>query len=257
MLREAVASFLLNMAVFLPIRGDGMYFRQPVYPYPSQSFPLQHDMSRNQTNRMTLEGEGRVTVTPDLAKINIGIATESPNVQQAQQENTRTSNQIIDALRRIGIHENDIKTASYSVFPRYDYVEGKSILRGYEVEHLFEVTIRDLTKTGLVYDEAIKNGANRSGAIQFLVSNPEHFYQEALIKAMNNAENKAAVLAKTIGATLHPIPVKITERNFQQGPSPRPFMQTAGISTEGPPPIQEGRYTIIANVIVVYSYGNS
>ena len=112
-----------------------MYFRQPVYPYPSQSFPLQHDMSRNQTNRMTLEGEGRVTVTPDLAKINIGIATESPNVQQAQQENTRTSNQIIDALRRIGIHENDIKTASYSVFPRYDYVEGKSILRGYVVEH--------------------------------------------------------------------------------------------------------------------------
>lgn len=205
---------------------------------------------------MTLEGEGHVTAIPDQAKINIGVSTENPNVQQAQQENTRISNQIIDALKRIGISENDIKTASYSVFPRYDYIEGKSILRGYEVEHLFEVTIRDLTKTGPVYDEAIRNGANRSGLVQFLVSNQERFYQEALIKAMTNAGNKAAVLAKTIGAPLHPIPVKITERNFQQGSSPRPFMQTAGVSTEGPPPIQEGRYTITANVIVVYSYGN-
>jgi len=206
---------------------------------------------------MTLAGEGHVTVKPDQAKVIIGVSTASPNVQQAQQENSRISNQIIDALRQIGINEAEIRTTTFSISPRYDYIEGQSVLRGYEVENLFEVTIKNLTKTGMVYDTAIRNGANRSGTIQFFVSNPERYYQEALTKAMYDAGKKAAVLATTIGASLHPIPIKITERNNQQGPMPHPFQfQTAGITTEAPPPIQEGRYTITANVSVVYSYGN-
>lgn len=222
--------------------------------YRTPSFPEQHSTVKNSFT-MTVEGEGRVITKPDQAKINIGVSTENPNVQQAQQENTKISNQIIDALTRTGISENDIRTVTYSIFPRYDYIEGKSILRGYEVEHLFEITIRDLTKTGLVYDAAIQNGANRSGTIQFLVSNPEQYYQEALSKAVIDAGKKAAVLAQTIRAALYPIPIKMIERSMGQGSAPRPYaFQVAGVSTEGPPPIQEGRFTITANVTAVYSY---
>lgn len=218
------------------------------------SFAYQHPTVKNSFT-MTVEGEGRVITKPDQAKVNIGVSTENPNVKLAQQENTRISNQMIAALKRAGISENDIKTVTYSVFPRYDYIEGKSILRGYEIEHLFEITIRDLTKTGLIYDAAIQNGANRSGTIQFLVSNPERYYQEALSKAVIDAGKKAAVLAQTIGAFLHPIPIKIIERNIGQGSVPRPYaFQVAGVSTEGPPPIQEGRFTITANVTAVFSY---
>lgn len=226
-----------------------MYFNQREELY------RRHHSTVKNSFTVTVEGKGQVTTTPDQAKINIGVATENPNIQLAQKENTRISNQIIVALKNLGINESDITTVTYSIFPRYDYIEGKSVLRGYEVEHLFEVTIQDLTITGLVYDAAIQNGANRSGTIQFLVSNPEKYYQEALSKAVINAGKKAAVLVQTIGAYLHPIPVKIIERGVQQGPVPRPYtFQVAGASTEGPPPIQEGRFTITANVTVIYSY---
>lgn len=231
-----------------------MYSGQSVYPYWNNVVRNRH---RRQTKTMTIEGTGQVTVKPDQAKIQIGTATEHANVQQAQQENTRISQQIIEALKRFGIPEKDIKTTSYTIFPRYDYMEGKSTLRGYEVEHLLEITVKDLSQTGMIYDLAVINGANRSGAIHFIVSNLEIAYQEALAKAVTTAANKAAVLAETIGATLHPIPIKITERNLLQGPAPRPApFQAAGVSTEAAPPIQEGQYTITAAVTAVYAYSS-
>jgi uncharacterized protein len=233
-----------------------MYFNQPIYR-GYQDYPLTNPLNRNHNDRytMTIEGNGSITVKPDQAKLILGVATENQNVQQAQQENTRLSNEIINALKQIGIEEKDIRTTTYSVYPRYDYVEGKSTLRGYEVEHLFEVTVNDLSKVGLIYDAAIKNGANRSGTIQFRVSNPDVYYREALTLAIRQAREKAETIAHTIGTTIMPIPIKIIEQGTgQERPIPTPY-QVAGVSTEQTPPIQEGRYTIHANVKVVYDYG--
>ena len=151
-----------------------MSFNQPNhkgYDYYSHIYS-QNRNHNNRENTMTVEGNGSITVQPDQARIVIGVVTENQNVQQAQQENTRISNAIIQAIKQLGIDEKDMRTTTYSVSPRYDYIEGKSVLRGFEVEHLFEVTVNDLSKIGAIYDAAIRNGANRSGTIQFRVSNP-------------------------------------------------------------------------------------
>ena len=132
---------------------------------------------------MTVEGKGQITVKPDQAKLTMGVVTENPQVQIAQQENAMISKRVIEAFKQIGIEENAIKTSIYSVQPRYDYVDGRSILKGYEVEHQLEVTVKDLSKVGTVYDIAIKNGANRSGGVQFSVTNPDAYYREALKRA--------------------------------------------------------------------------
>ena len=170
----------------------------------------------NSTFTMTIEGKGQITVKPDQAKLTIGVVTENPQVQIAQQENAMISKRVIEALKQIGIEENAIKTSIYSVQPRYDYVDGRSILKGYEVEHQLEVTVKDLSKVGTVYDVAIKNGANRSGGVQFSVTNPDAYYREALKRAVHNAREKAEGLAQTIGATLTTIPIKIVELVHQQ-----------------------------------------
>ena len=61
-------------------------------------------------------------------------------------------------------------------------------------------------------------------------------------------------MAKSIGAIIQPIPIKITEQGpIQERPIATPYM-VAGISTEQAPPIQEGRLTITAIVKVVYAY---
>jgi len=204
---------------------------------------------------MTVEGKGQITVKPDQAKLTIGVVTENPQVQIAQQENAMISKRVIEALKQIGIEENAIKTSIYSVQPRYDYVDGRSILKGYEVEHQLEVTVKDLSKVGTVYDVAIKNGANRSGGVQFSVTNPDAYYREALKRAVHNAREKAEGLAQTIGATLTTIPIKIVELVHQQERVYPAFStHVAAATTQEVPPIQTGEFTIIARVKVVYAY---
>lgn len=205
---------------------------------------------------ITVKGEGRINMTPDRAKINLGVVTENASVQEAQQENATISNQVIQALKQTGIDESAIRTTIYTVYPRYDYIDGKSILRGYGVEHQFEVTINDLTSVGMIYDLAIKNGVNRSGEIQFFVANPDIHYREALRKALHDANEKAKEIATTIGVHLSVNPYKIKEIFQQQEIRPRPLYesQVAGVSTQNVPPIQSGEYQIKAEVEVVYVY---
>ncbi|MCQ6276989.1 SIMPL domain-containing protein [Bacillus sp. V3B] len=209
----------------------------------------------NPTFTMAVEGQGQITVKPDQAKLTLGVVTENLNVQLAQQENANISNQVIDALKQMGIEETSIRTTIYSVYPRYDYIEGKSILRGYEVEHLLEVIVKDLSNVGVVYDVAIKNGANRSGGIQFLVANPDVHYREALKRAIHNAREKAEDIAQTIGTTLTKVPIKIIEQGEQQERVYPAFStQVAAATTTETPPIQTGDFTIDARVKVVYAY---
>ena len=134
-------------------------------------------------------------------------------------------------------------------------MDGKSILKGYEVEHQLEVTVKDLSKVGTVYDVAIKNGANRSGGVQFSVTNPDAYYRKALKRAVHNAREKAEGLAQTIGATLTTIPIKIVELVHQQERVYPAFStHVAAATTQEVPPIQTGEFTIIARVKVVYAY---
>jgi uncharacterized protein YggE len=206
-------------------------------------------------NTLTVQGEGEINVRPDQAKITLGIVTENIEVQTAQQENAAISNSVIQALKQLGIEEASIRTATYTVFPRYDYIEGKSILRGYEVEHQLDILIKNLEIIGIVYETAINHGANRSGGIEFIVSNQELFYQEALKKALQNALEKATTIANSIHGRLNRIPIKVTEQSLPQEKVSRVLStQVASFTTDKTPPIQTGDTTITAIVNVIYSY---
>ncbi|KAA9016464.1 SIMPL domain-containing protein [Niallia endozanthoxylica] len=224
------------------------------FPYRYQQIQQYSPYRNYYPYTMTIEGEGQIKVRPDQAIITLGVVTENPNAQIAQQENAAISNSVINALKQMAIDDNDIRTTIYTVNPRYDFIEGQSILRGYEVEHHFEVTVKDLESIGIVYDTAIKNGANRSGMIQFLVSQQDYFYREALQSAIQNAKEKAVGIAKTISASLNPMPIKITEQRDEPiRPFPS-FSVTATVSKQEAPPIQTGAFTIDARVKIVYAY---
>ncbi|WP_428910925.1 SIMPL domain-containing protein [Niallia sp. Krafla_26] len=223
--------------------------------YYQQALPFHRTNQHARANTLTVTGEGIILVRPDQAKITLGIVTQNMDVQRAQKENASISNTVINALKELGIDASDIRTAQYTIYPRYDYVEGKSILRGYEVEHFLEVLVKNLDLIGSVYETAIRNGVNRSGSIQLMVSNQELFYQEALKRALQNALEKASVISQTIGVRLNRIPLKITEQSQPQERITRVLAaQSQSLQAQEVPPIQTGENTIQANVHVVYAY---
>ena len=187
--------------------------------------------------------------------MNVDVVTENLDVQIAQHENSVRTYRVIEALKQIGIEARDIKTSSYSVQPKYEYVDSKNMFKGYEVEHSLQITVKDLSKAGMVYDVAIKNGANRASNLQFLVSNANLYYLTALTNAINYTKEKAEEIAQTIHVTVNPIPIKIIEENYQPI---QPRMAGAFHLAEPmtAPPIQPGEFTLQANVKVVYEYSN-
>ncbi|UNL86044.1 SIMPL domain-containing protein [Priestia koreensis] len=178
-------------------------------------YPQDHYHEHDHLNALTVNGKSEIEVMPDQISLTIGVRTEELTVQEALKKNAQLSNDMIQALHQIGIQNGQIETKSFSVHPRYDYHDGHSTLIGYEVLHLFEITVSDVKQAGQVYDTALTSGANLAQDIQFSVKKPEQYYQQALTDALLNAQEKAATLAQTMQVPLQRIPFKIIEESSQ------------------------------------------
>jgi uncharacterized protein YggE len=196
-------------------------------------------------------GQGDVQAKPDTVVITLGVKTEQRNAKEAVAENAARSQAMIQALKQIGISENDIETVSFSLYPKYEYTDGVSRIIGYEVEHLFEITVRQVQNAGIIYETAVENGANIARNIQFRLKNPNRYYQQALAQAVRNAHEKAATIARTLGVLLYEIPFQVKETSTL--PSVKRMAQTV-VLAEGAPPIQTQEVTITASVQALFAY---
>lgn len=225
------------------------------YPFfhPFRTTP-HSPMTRTQQGTLTVEGKGQVSAAPDEAIIRIGFVTENEDVEKAQAENTTLAQKGLAALKAVGIQEEDIQTVSYIVQPIYEFKEGTSLLKGYKVQHIFEVTIRDLKDVGAVYETVIAAGANIAENIQFVVSNREIYYQQALQLAMKNATEKAVKLGQQIGVKINNIPTKVTENSTSVSPREYAFSLSSESALQAAPPIERSKLEIDASVTALFKY---
>jgi uncharacterized protein len=213
--------------------------------------PVKKEMERKKRT-LLVYGEGTVTAQPDQAKLTLGVSTTNENVQSAQQENAVRMNQVITSIVNLGVPRDDIQTSQYRITPQYDYVDGKRIFRGYEVVNLVEVTINDLTMVGTILDTAVQHGANQIGNIQFLVSQPEQYYQQALIQSVHQSFKKARAIVSAIRVTLDETPISITELTEDR---PLTLVKAATYDTyEEITPISPGTLDITAKVKSEFKY---
>lgn len=203
-------------------------------------------------NKIKVIGEGKVSIQPDIAEVTIGIVTEETSLEQAQQKNAFAVSEIKDALIALGINEEDIQTIDYSIFPQYDYIDGKQIFRHYRVEHSLRVTVRQIQSVGLIVDTAVKNGANQISNIQFSVSDESRYVKQALTLAIHDAGQKAETIANTLNISLYSTPISVTEHPQEQE-GPIPFAATLAKS-EASTPIQPGTIHMTSTITAIYTY---
>lgn len=207
---------------------------------------------RDQSSRvMTVTGAASVMAEPNIVHIQLEVVTEVNELRKAQEENAHTVNQVIAALLKQEVDRKDIQTASYNISPKYDYVDGKQVFRGYQVSHVLRVTLHDIEKAGAVIDTAVKNGVNRVSNIDFTVDNEQPYYQQALTQALNNASAKAKAMADALQVNLDPTPIKIVEETSE---APVVYKTMAVTEASYSTPIEPGQISIEANVKVKYRY---
>ncbi|WP_058485055.1 SIMPL domain-containing protein [Defluviitalea phaphyphila] len=208
----------------------------------------------NNINTITARGQGTIKVKPDIAYITMGVRTEHEDAETAQSDNAKKMDEVINALKEMGIEERDIQTSNYSIYPQYDYeAKGGERIIGYTVENTVNVTIRDINKVGEVLDTGVEKGANVSRGIQFSVSNTEEYYKKALKQAIENAKGKAEAMGEAINVSIKN-PISVTELSSGGNNIIYADQELLQNKVNLETPISIGELDINASVEVVYQY---
>lgn len=170
---------------------------------------------------MMVSDTGKVTVVPDIAKVTVGIEAQGQILKRVQDEVNTKSKALIDALKKLGIDDKDIKTTNYNVYPEYSYDSTLYKINGYRVSTNYEVKITDFEIVNDVLVAATSTGANVVGNISFEVNEKtkSELTQKAREEAVKLAKNKADGLAKASGITLGKI-INVTESTGYDYPRP-------------------------------------
>lgn len=213
---------------------------------------IMHDFIRNSTlpfNKMTFNGKGEVTAVPDVAVIRLGVETTGHNLEVVQSRNTAISQNILNALRLMGISE--IKTIQYRIEKIYNYENNTRIDQGYSVRNIYEIKLDNMNGAGKVIDTAVSQGANVVEAITFEVSNMDFYYEQALNTAVMNTIQKAKSVSNQLSVPINPIPIRITENSSVAIPFQTTYQSREIAMTT---PVEPGTLKINASVTAEFIY---
>ncbi|QYE98637.1 SIMPL domain-containing protein [Paraclostridium sordellii] len=161
--------------------------------------------------QLSVNGVGIVKVKSDLAILKVGVTTSNEDVQVAQVENTNTVNAVITSLTDYKIPRENINADDVIIKRIRDNTTNQVI--GYEITTNITIEVTDIKNLGDIYSLAIENGANSEVNISFTLSNVNHHYKKALLKATQDALNKGNLLAKSLNIRLKPLPESISENS--------------------------------------------
>jgi hypothetical protein len=152
---------------------------------------------------IAVNGTGSITASPDVAYINVGVHTENTDPKEALTSNTAQAQDVVDAIKALGVSVEDIQTSSFYVYPSYDYgPNGETLGTKYIVDNTVYVTVRDLTRLGEMLEAVVNSGANNINGITFDILDKDTLASEARMKAVENARLQAQDIADAAGVEL-------------------------------------------------------
>jgi uncharacterized protein YggE len=163
--------------------------------------------SSSQATGIWVTGTGEVTVTPDIAVLQVGVEAQDTTVAAAQAAATGAMDAVMAALAERGVAGEDIQTQYYRIRERsrWDNETGEEIITGYLVTNKVTAKIRMMPqesstldyKTGRIVDAVVSAGGDftRIDDLSFSVEEPSSYYDEAREMAIEDAEARAKKLA--------------------------------------------------------------
>ena len=212
------------------------------------------DMNKRELRSVSVTGVGTIATEPDVAIVRLGVDTREATSRETLAANNATMAAIITALKGLGVDEQDIRTESLNLNPRYEHLrdrQGRSTqhLVGYRASNVVSVRLKDLATAGEIIDAASTAGVNRVDSISFEVTDPAGRLQQARDLAWADALTQAQQLATLAGASLGPVLTVTTGNTSPQYATHQPIMRAEMDAV----PVAGGRQNISATVNVTWS----
>jgi len=206
---------------------------------------------------ISVTGTAEIKVAPDEVTLILGMDSHDKDLSVAKATNDRSTKKLLSLVRDAGVDAKNIQTSALSMGPEYSE-EKIPKLFGYRVSQTVVLTLKDISKYEGLLTDALKAGVNRVDGINFAISDPKKYNDEARLKAIKAAREKATAMATELGQSVGK-PWEVTETeydttalsaNFGANFYKNAFMSKVAVQTESP--IAGGEVTINALVRVSF-----
>ncbi len=209
---------------------------------------------------LTVRGDATLEKPADQLRVSIGVVTEHASASTAMAENAERMDDVVRAMRKAGLTEQEYETGRFSLQPQYSRrprnaePDWKAQIIGYRVTNELTVKTERIEMAGKLLEACTSAGANSINSISFTLADPRVHRAEAIATATRHARADAKVLADAAGQRL----IRIRSISLDQADwrPPIPLAQRGGgamaMAESMPPPIAPGDVTIRASVTIVY-----
>lgn len=154
-------------------------------------------------NTIAVSGMAEQEVAPDMAYIDVGINVRADDAETARTQEAQIASQIRRALLGLAITDNDLQNTSYYLYQEYKVDrDGVRTADKYVLDSSIKVTVKDLDKLSQVIDNVVEAGATNISNITYALSTQNIIQRQLLATAVENARDKAAVVANAGSRTL-------------------------------------------------------
>ncbi len=177
-------------------------------------------------------GQGEASIAPDRALLSMAIEARNADLRAAEAKVNDGTRAVLAELKGLGLKDEDISTAGYSVNPEYDWVNNQQKFRAYFARREINVTVRDLNKVGDVLLKLTKAGVNQINPPVLESSKMKETERAALARAVADAAAQARVVAEGLALKLGlPRTVNASSQGFQP-PVPMPRLMAMKASSD-------------------------
>ena len=210
-------------------------------------------LAAQEAGRITVEGEGRARVVPDMGRISLGVSEEAATASEALAASSARTAQVLSELEAAGMSPQDVQTSEIQLWPVYPDRQGPGRVKpsGFRAGSTLTVIVRELDRLGEVLDAVVGAGATEIHGLGFDVADPARALDEARAEAVRDARHRAEVYAEAAGVELGPL------LSLSDGAAPQPPMPFDGrmMAMDEAMPVAPGTMDLSATVTAVWGFG--
>ena len=179
---------------------------------------------------ITVSSSATISTKPDEAVVTFNVHAQNADSTVALNESSRIMNDVLAAMKSLGIDEKDMETTNIGLSPQ-------TINRGqpdeatvYNASASLEVKIHDFDVIGPAIQKGVAAGATSVRGVRFQVADPVGVRTNALEEAVTSAREKADALAGAAGTAVTGV-IQIREGGSPSSPQPY-YNQMAGYALD-------------------------
>jgi hypothetical protein len=160
---------------------------------------------------VSTQGTAEIRVVPDLVDLSFEVEVRHADLATARKDQAERSTKVLAALRAAGITESELQSSQIQITPNYtNNQQDTETLRFFRVTQTISGTLRDVKKVPDVTAAVVTAGATGVRDATFRTSLFRKHRDDARLRAVRAAREKATALAAELGAVLGK-PYSITE----------------------------------------------